>query len=164
MEVCVYQTRIAQEREFSHGALECKEVLELLESVGMVKIVTNIGKSYERLVKEFVVNISKDCSEGDEECIKVYMRQRCVRFSPITINKYLGRSETNETEEVDLLGEVTKDITEGQEKKWPKKWLLFTRKLSVKYAILNKIASANWTPNHESGITLMLEKTDIYIS
>jgi hypothetical protein len=44
------------------------------------------------------------------------VRARCVQFSPITINKYLEKSETDDTEEVDLLGEVTKEITGGQEK------------------------------------------------
>jgi hypothetical protein len=90
---------------------------------------------------------------------KFYVRGRCIKFSPITINKYLERNEEDETEEVDLLGEVTKEITGGQETEWPKKGLLPTGKLSVKYAILSKIGSANWTPtNHASGITPMLAK------
>ncbi|MCI28940.1 envelope-like protein, partial [Trifolium medium] len=152
----VYQRRITHERELSREALECKEVMELLESANMMKTVTNIESCYERLVKEFIVNISEDCSEGSEEFRKVYVRGRCVNSSPITINEYLGRSETIETEEVDLLGDVTEIITGGQEKQWPKKGLLSTGKLSVKYAILNKIGAVNWTPtNHSSGITPM---------
>jgi hypothetical protein len=47
----VYQRRIAQERELSQEALECKQVMELLEPAGMMKTVTNIGECRERLVK-----------------------------------------------------------------------------------------------------------------
>jgi hypothetical protein len=97
--------------------------VELLEVAGMMGTVTNIGDCYERLVKVFIVNITEDCSEGNEEARKVYVRGRCIKFSPITINKYLERNEEDETEEVDLLGEVTKEITGGQETEWPKKGL-----------------------------------------
>jgi hypothetical protein len=64
-----------------------------------------------------------------------------------------------ETEEVDLVNKITEEITGGQVKEWPKKGFLSTGSLSVKYAILNRIGVANWTPtNHGSGITHMLAK------
>jgi hypothetical protein len=49
-----------------------------------------------------------------------------VKFSPNTINEYLGRDKETETEEVDLCKKVTKEITRGQVKEWPKKGLLST--------------------------------------
>ncbi|WJX77468.1 hypothetical protein P8452_60775 [Trifolium repens] len=58
-----------------------------------------------------------------------------------------------------LVKEVTKEITGGQVNEWPKKGLLSTSTLNVKYAILNRIGAANWAPtNHGSGITPMLAK------
>ncbi|MCI20181.1 envelope-like protein, partial [Trifolium medium] len=47
----------------------------------------------------------------------------------------------------------------GQVKSWPKKGLLSTGSLRVKYAILNRIGTSNWAPtNHGSGITPSLAK------
>jgi hypothetical protein len=155
----VYQRRIAQERELNQEALECKEIIELLEKAELLKTVKDLGKFYEMLVKEFIVNITSACSEGSEEFRKVRVRGKDVKFSPTTINEYLGRNPTIEGDEAELVKEVTKEITAGQAKNWPKKGLLPTSKLTVKYAILNRIGTANWAPtNHSSGITPNLAK------
>ncbi|KAK2368847.1 hypothetical protein QL285_082014 [Trifolium repens] len=154
-----YQRRIAQERELNQEALECKEIIELLEAAELMKTVKNLGNCYEMLVKEFIVNITSACSEGSEEFRKVRVRGKDVKFSPTTINEYLGRNPTIEGDEAELVKEVTKEITGGQVSEWPKKGLLSTGCLSVKYVILNRIGAANWAPtNHGSGITPMLEK------
>ncbi|KAK2402299.1 hypothetical protein QL285_051833 [Trifolium repens] len=155
----VYQRRIAQERELNQEALECKEIMELLEAAELMKTVKDLGNCYEMLVKEFIVNITSACSEGSEEFRKVRVRGKEVKFSPTTINEYLGRNPTIEGDEAELAREVTKEITGGQVKECPKKGLLSTGCLSVKYAILNRIGAANWAPtNHGSGINPMLEK------
>jgi hypothetical protein len=67
----VYQRRIAHERELSQEALNCKEIMEYIEAAKLMKSVTNLGVCYERLVKEFIVNITDECSEGDEEARKI---------------------------------------------------------------------------------------------
>ncbi|KAK2402584.1 hypothetical protein QL285_052087 [Trifolium repens] len=122
-----------------------------------MKTVKDLGDCYEILVKEFVVNITSACSEGSEEFRKVRIKGKDVKFSPTTINEYLGRNPLTETDEADLLQEITKEITGGQVSERPKKGLLSTGTLSVKYAILNRIGAANWAPtNHGSGITPML--------
>ncbi|KAK2382566.1 hypothetical protein QL285_070091 [Trifolium repens] len=155
----VYQRRVAQERELSQEALECKEIIELLKKAEVMKTVKDLGNCYEKLVKEFIVNITTDCSEGSEELRKVRVRGKDVKFSQTSINEYLGRDPTIETDEAELVREVTKEITGGQVKEWPKKGLPSTGTLSVKYAILNRIGAANWTPtNHGSGITPVLAK------
>ncbi|KAK2356929.1 hypothetical protein QL285_094246 [Trifolium repens] len=155
----VYQRRVAQERELNQEALECKEIMELLEAAELMKTVKDLGNCYEMLVKEFIVNITSACSEGSEEFRKVRVRGKDVKFSPTTINEYLGRNPTIEGDEAELVKEVTKEITGGQVSEWPKKGLLSTGCLSVKYAILNRIGAANWAPtNHGSGITPMLAK------
>ena len=56
----VYQRRIALERELGRDALECQEVLDLIENAGLLKTVTNLGDCYESLVREFIVNIPSD--------------------------------------------------------------------------------------------------------
>ncbi|MCI13324.1 envelope-like protein, partial [Trifolium medium] len=86
-------------------------------------------------------------NEGSEEFRVVYVRGKGVKFSPSTINEYLGRSNSTETTEVDLIKEVTKEITRGKIQEWPKKGLLSTGSLSVKYAILSRIRASNWTPD-----------------
>jgi hypothetical protein len=152
-----YQSRIAHERELNRETLECEEIIELLEASGLMKTVTKLGKCHETLIKEFIVNITRDCSEGRQELRHVYVRAKHVKFSPSTINKYLGRNDKSLTEKITPLNQVIKEIIGGQVEDWSKKGQLSTRKLSVKYAILNKIGAANWAPTtHGSGITLLL--------
>jgi hypothetical protein len=63
------------------------------------------------------------------------------------------------TNEVSSIDKVAQEITARQLKQWPKKGLLPTRKLSVKYVMLNRIGAANWSPtNRSSGITPALVK------
>jgi hypothetical protein len=48
------------------------------------------------------------------------------------------------------MDKVAEEITAGQAVSWPKKGLLPTSKLTVKYAILNMIDTANWAPTDHS--------------
>ncbi|XP_050916418.1 uncharacterized protein LOC127131544 [Lathyrus oleraceus] len=90
----VYQRRLALERELGKDVFECKEVLSLIQEASLMKTVTGFGKCYEMLVKEFIVNISKECdNKMRKEFKKVYVRGRCVDFSPEIINRFLGRNE-----------------------------------------------------------------------
>ncbi|XP_050878663.1 uncharacterized protein LOC127082469 [Lathyrus oleraceus] len=122
--------------------------------------VTNIGHCYETLVKEFLVNISSDCNvEGSEKYMKVYVRGSCVKFSPKIINEYLGRTKFAVYDDIPSIDKIKKEITGGQVKQWPKKGLLSTGSLSMKYAILNRIGATNKEPtNHCSSITSALTK------
>jgi hypothetical protein len=45
-----------------------------LEVAGLMKTMTNPVRWYEKLVKEYIVNITNDCSEDSEEFINVYVR------------------------------------------------------------------------------------------
>ena len=68
--------------------------MELISYAGLMKIVTRFPKFYETLVKEFIVNIPVDCADHkSKEYRKVYVRGRCVEFSPAIINIFLDRSE-----------------------------------------------------------------------
>ncbi|XP_058741252.1 uncharacterized protein LOC131613615 [Vicia villosa] len=95
----VLQKRLVVERELAPNALENKEVLELIQEAGLVKIVCNLSKCYEKLVKEFVVILSKDCGNSRSvDYRKVFVRGKCVSFSPFVINKFLGRTDEAQTE------------------------------------------------------------------
>ncbi|XP_050918690.1 uncharacterized protein LOC127136137 [Lathyrus oleraceus] len=60
----VYQKRLALERELAQSVLECKEIMDLIQEAGLMKTVTQFSKCYEMLVKEFIVNVSKECADG----------------------------------------------------------------------------------------------------
>ncbi|XP_050884377.1 uncharacterized protein LOC127087526 [Lathyrus oleraceus] len=120
--------------------------MDLTQEAGLMKTVTKFSKCYEKLVKEFIVNLSEECADGkSKEFKKVYVRGKCVHFSPLVINKYLGRPDEAQPE--------------LEVRKWPLKGKLVASKLSVKYAMLHKIGAAYWVPtNHKSTIAVMLGK------
>ncbi|XP_057425856.1 uncharacterized protein LOC130719240 [Lotus japonicus] len=72
---------------------------------------------------------------GSAEFRKVYVRGKCVTFSPAMINQALGRSDVEFVEEELSLDKVAKELTAGQAKKWLAKKLLSTGLLSVKIGI-----------------------------
>ncbi|XP_050889695.1 uncharacterized protein LOC127094982 [Lathyrus oleraceus] len=142
----VYQKRLALERELAQNVLDCKDIMDLIQEAGLMKTVTQFSKCYEMLVMGFIVNLSEECADGkSKESRKVYMRGKCVNFSPSVINKYLGRPDEAQPE--------------LEVRKWPLKGKLVASKLSVKYAMLHKIGAANWVPtNHKSTVAVMLGK------
>ncbi|XP_058758306.1 uncharacterized protein LOC131631525 [Vicia villosa] len=154
----VYQRRLALERELANDALECQEVMKLIKDAGLIKTVSHFSKCYEILVKEFIVNLSQDCGNGTtDDFHKVYVRRKCIDFSPAVINLYLGRDVEAQPELEVTDNEVCKVITGGTVKKWPIKSKLSASSLNVRYALLHKIGAANWVPtNHTSTIAVGL--------
>ncbi|MCI06056.1 envelope-like protein, partial [Trifolium medium] len=71
-------------------------------------------------------------------------------FSPTMINQFLGRSIEAEAEMEVTDSEVCKTLTNNQIKQWPRKGKLSCVKLTVKYALLNKIDAVNWVPTSHS--------------
>ncbi|MCH93886.1 envelope-like protein, partial [Trifolium medium] len=121
--------------------------MDLITAAGLVKTVKDLGNCYERLVKEFLANIGTEFNYPmDAEYRQVFVRGRCINFTPCLINQYLGRS-TEEAAEIQVTDdEVRRTITRNQVKKWNKKQPIAATKLTAKYAILNKIAVVNWVP------------------
>ncbi|XP_058733485.1 uncharacterized protein LOC131605106 [Vicia villosa] len=154
----VYQKRPALERELVQNALECKDIMDLIHGASLMKIVVHLPKCYERLVKEFIVNLFEECVDGkSKEFRKVYVRGRCVTFSSTVINNYLGRYDEAQPEFEVSDYKVCQFITANQVKSWPLKGKLSASKLSMKYAMLHKIGAANWVPtNHKSTIAIVL--------
>ncbi|KAL5131170.1 hypothetical protein HKD37_12G034102 [Glycine soja] len=156
----VYQRRLALERELGRAALDCKEIMDFIKAAGLLKTVTKLGDGYESLVREFIVNIPSDITNRkSDEYQRVFVRGKCVRFSPAVINKYLGRP-TEGVVDIDVSEhQIAKEITAKQVQHWPKKGKLSAGKLSVKYAILHRIGAANWVPtNHTSTVATGLGK------
>ncbi|WJX64096.1 hypothetical protein P8452_48919 [Trifolium repens] len=156
----VYHRRLALERELSDEALECKDVMDLIQQAGLMKTVSGLGKCYENLVKEFIVNIGEDCDNRlSKEFHQVFVRGKCVDFSPAVINRFLGRREDGYSELEPTNNLVCKTITANQVKVWPLKGKVPSAMLSVKYAILNRIGAINWVPTtHSSTIATSLAK------
>ncbi|WJX67698.1 hypothetical protein P8452_52144 [Trifolium repens] len=156
----VANRRLALERELSDEALEQKEIIALIEKAGLMKTVSGIGDCYEKLVKEFLVNIPEDCDNPlSKEHHKVYVRGKCVIFSPAIINKYLGNKEDGYAEMEVTNNQVCKTITANQVKVWPSRGKVPSVMLSVKYAILNRIGTVNWVPTtHTSDIATSLAR------
>ncbi|XP_050890135.1 uncharacterized protein LOC127095498 [Lathyrus oleraceus] len=152
--------RLALERELAQNILDCKDIMDLIQEAGLMKTVTQFPKCYEMLVKEFIVNLSEECADGkSKEFRKVYVRGKCVNFSPSVINKYLGRPDEAQPELEVTDNKICQVITANQVRKWPLKGKLVASKLSVKYAMLHKIGAANWVPtNHKSTVAVMLGK------
>jgi len=156
----IYHRRLALERELGKEALEIEAVMELIKEAGLMKTVCNLGDFYEKLVKEFLVNISIDCDNSlIREYQRVFVRGERVNFSPSIINKFLGIEEVNFPKLEITDNQVRKEITANQLKVWPKKKKILSGKLSVKYAILNTIVVVNWVPTtHSSDVATRLGK------
>ncbi|XP_058767280.1 uncharacterized protein LOC131640946 [Vicia villosa] len=154
----VLQKRLVVERDLAPNALENKEILELIQEAGLLKTVCNLPKCYERLVKEFMVNLSEDCGNSKSvDFIKVFVKGKCVSFSPSVINNFLVRTNEAQPELEVTDNKVCQVITAKQVKSWPLKEKLTASKLCIKYAMLHKIEAANWVPtNHKSTISTVL--------
>ncbi|CAJ2652062.1 unnamed protein product [Trifolium pratense] len=156
----ICKRRLALERELGKDILECEEIVSLINDAGLIKTVWGLGSCYEKLVREFVVNIPIGCDNPlDKEFQKVYVRGKCVTFSPSVINKVLGNADDPHPD-IDVSDNVVcKTITAEKVKTWPKKAKVPAVKLTQKYAILNRIASVNWVPTtHASDIATNLGK------
>jgi hypothetical protein len=136
----VYQRRIALERELSKEGTDLKDIMELIEQVGMTKTVCGLGDCYEKLVKEFLVNLSSECDNKlSPEFRKVFVRGHCVNFSPSIINNYSGRNDEDVPEVEVTDNQVCEEITAKQVNQWPIKGKLSASKLTMKYVILHRI-------------------------
>ncbi|XP_050890925.1 uncharacterized protein LOC127096393 [Lathyrus oleraceus] len=150
----VIQRRVAVERKLGKHVVDVKEVMNLIKVDGLLKAVVGFSQCYEGLVKEFIVNIPEDISDkNNNEFYKVYLRGKCITFSPTIINNFISRDNEGAGELEVIDNQVCREITARQVKVWPVKKHLPAEKLTVKYAILHKIGAPNWVPtNHISTI------------
>ncbi|XP_057448468.1 uncharacterized protein LOC130740000 [Lotus japonicus] len=111
----VCQRRFSKERDVGSDVLEYKEVVAVIEKDGLMKIILKVGRCYERLVKEFLVNLSMEVGLPESvEFRKVFVRAKCVEFSPAVSNQALGRNVVDFVDEELSLDVVAKDISACQ--------------------------------------------------
>ncbi|XP_058774496.1 uncharacterized protein LOC131648786 [Vicia villosa] len=123
----VYQKRLALERKLAQNARDCKDIMDLIDAAGLIKIVVHLSKCYEMLVKEFIVNLSEECADKrSKEFRKVFVRGKCVNFSSTVINNLLGRSDEAQPELKVSDNKVCQVITANQVRSWPLKGKLST--------------------------------------
>ncbi|XP_057432973.1 uncharacterized protein LOC130725801 [Lotus japonicus] len=156
----IAQRRLAIERELHEDALELKEIMEVISAAGLMKTVKDLGRCFDKLVREFIVNIPADCDDtSSAEYRKVFVRGKCINFSPEVINEFLGRSPAAVAQGEPDLNRVATTLTGKLVRKWPTKGLLPSGRLTTKYVVLYKIGTANWmATNHLSGVTPPLAK------
>jgi len=148
------------ERELGKEVVKMTDVMDMIKEAGLLRTVCNLGNYYEKLVKEFLVNISEECDNPlSYEYQKVYVSGECVNFSPNIINRFLGIEEEGAAKLKVTDNQICREITANQVRVWPKKEKISSRKLSVKYVVLNRIAASNWVPTkHSSDIATGLGK------
>jgi len=156
----IFHRRLALERELGKEVVKMADVMDMIKEARMLKTVCNLRNFYEKLVKEFLVNISEECDNPlSQEYQRVYVRGECVHLSPNIINKFLGNNEPDIVESKATENQVCKEITANHVKVWPKKGKISFAKLLVKYVILNWIAAIKWVPTtHSSDVATGLGK------
>ncbi|PNX61587.1 envelope-like protein, partial [Trifolium pratense] len=113
----IYKRRLAVERELTKDALKCQDIFHLIKEAGLLKTVADFSPCYELLVKEFLVNIPEECDNPlSKDYQKVYVRGKCIDFSPTVINNYLGRSVEPKPELEVANDAVSTEITAGKVK------------------------------------------------
>jgi hypothetical protein len=86
--------------------------VDLIKHAGLEKTVTNLGNCYEKLVKEFLVNIPDDCDNPmSPDYHVIYVRGKEVKFSPTIINRFLGIDDCKCIDTELNLNQVCKVIT-----------------------------------------------------
>lgn len=109
------QRKVAVERELGKDVVDVKEVMDLIQAVELLKTVVGFSQCYEGLVKEFIVNILEDISDkNSKEFCKMYVRGKCITFSPTVINNFLGRNNEGVGELEVTDNQVCREITAKQ--------------------------------------------------
>src|ERR1044072_588011 len=100
--------------------------MSLLKVAGLMKTVTKTRRCFDKLVKEFIVNVGPEVGQpGHEDHFKGFVRGCCVQLSPAEINRYLGRGEAAVEEEEEVsLEDIVKEVTARQLEEWPAKGII----------------------------------------
>ncbi|XP_050895219.1 uncharacterized protein LOC127101820 [Lathyrus oleraceus] len=156
----VIKRRVAVERELGKDAVEVKEVMNLIKTVGLMKTVAGFSQCYEGLVKEFITNISEDIADkNNKEFCKVFVRGKCITFSPTVINNFLGRRVEGASELEATDNKVCREITARQVKGWPIKKHLPSGKLTVNHVEDIVMTSVMEKPASKVGTITELKET-----
>ncbi|XP_019189006.1 PREDICTED: uncharacterized protein LOC109183381 [Ipomoea nil] len=158
----IVEKRIINQKILDTNKLDNSEqIQEALITNQLLGTVTNIEPYDEEVIQEFYCNLTKSTTIPSSPMYgKIYVRGKLYEFTPDTINNYLGTSEIEQ--EIELNSEqVAKELTAGNVSFEKNK--IKAASLTSKYAILQKIALANWMPSlHEStGLKTQGSKTTV---
>lgn len=80
-----------------------------------MELIKVVGPCYEKLVKEFIMNITAECNiEGCKEYRTVYGRRKCVKCSPLIIDDYLHIRKVTPIEKI-MTKEEEETVSEDEE-------------------------------------------------
>lgn len=76
------QRRIDVKRELGIEVLKCKEIVELIMVVELMKIVADLGPCYAKLVQEFIMNLSTEVEMRRVKIVRECLLEINVLSSP----------------------------------------------------------------------------------
>ncbi|XP_019157205.1 PREDICTED: uncharacterized protein LOC109153798 [Ipomoea nil] len=148
----IVEKRIINQKILDTDKLDNSEqIQEALITNQLLGTVTNIEPYDKEVIQEFYCNLTKSTTIPSSPMYgKIYVRGKFYEFTPDTINNYLGTSEIEQEIEINS-EQVAKELTAGNVRFEKNK--IKAASLTNKYAILQKIALANWMPSlHESTV------------
>lgn len=142
-EDCVFKWKyVADKSVISSQHQSYSTVIDLITKVELLPTMTNLGAFYPKLIKEFIVNLTTDLSEPNTPNFKkVHVRGKCFDISHTLLNSFMKLSFPAEF--VATLAspeQLALELFGGTIRVWRTHDQFPTIKLSVKYAILHKLA------------------------
>ncbi|GAA0163831.1 hypothetical protein LIER_19605 [Lithospermum erythrorhizon] len=123
------------------------DIISSLEEAGVMPTVETDGPYYPQLVRKFICNMIENIDDPvSPNFQKETFQNFTFDFSPCLINGCFARANGGETGYNLQLFEIFKVLTGGAVNTWPVKGQIPSSRLSVKYAILHKVAVVNWVP------------------
>ncbi|GAA0171687.1 hypothetical protein LIER_41202 [Lithospermum erythrorhizon] len=156
----IYNRRLAPERVLLDVTKRNKTIMKIINETGMESVVNNVGPHWPKLVREFICNLPRDVDDAESDNYhKVTLRNLVFNFSPDLINQAYGRTNVDDTGDNLLLSDIVSTLTAGSVTTWPPRTQLASSKLSVKYAVLHKVAVTCLIPTtHTTSIGEALAK------
>ncbi|KAA0062014.1 flocculation protein FLO11-like [Cucumis melo var. makuwa] len=130
-----------------------------IEGPRLIRIVSEVGPFYPRLMRELIVNLPSDFNDPSaDEYQKVHILGVCFNVSPELLNTYLGLTLPADYAVSYLTRErLAEELTGGTIPVWPVDGQLPVASLIVKYSILHQIGISNSIPSkHASTISTFL--------
>ncbi|GAA0140186.1 hypothetical protein LIER_35196 [Lithospermum erythrorhizon] len=136
------------------------KVVEDMDTEGMNALVGDIGPHWPSIVREFICNLSEDIVDSSSSMFhKVKLMGHVFNFSPTLINKHYERQNDGVTGSTLKLNDIIKTLTGGVLTEWPIKGQFHASVLSLKYAVMHKVAIANLDDpgEHEKPLTITVK-------
>lgn len=150
----VQKKKIFAERAFQENRWTVPDVVRRLEDAGLMKAVKFAEPFCEKLIREFVANISEEFGDIlEDEFGKVTVRGKTVSVTPKAINEFLKINIASAVPKIENWHEVARCLTNGKVSKW-RGPSLESKYLTSLYSLLQGICIKNWVPvTHRASIS-----------